>query len=513
MVLACIDVLTKGVELVGVSEETPEIVAEFLFTEVIPRHGCPQHLTSDGAGAFTARVSKCLYELMGMNQHVITSYRPCSDGPIERFFRTLKGILRKYIHTLGVTNWDKYLPYLRMAYHNTEHRITRFTPFFLMHGREMRMPIDAVMGTGGTLYRGLSEYREHLRAVVLQARRDAHASMVRQQITQTRPSQLPQYVTGDYVYLSVMVPLRGQSRVETVQWSGPYQVLRRMSDDSPVYVLDVRGKEVFAHSDRLRRWTMGPSQVTSWGVTAGSGSAVPPTDGTDLAGLGVTDVTGHVRVGDDITILDAQLKDSKELDVSAILDYRVLEQRSRTTPRVKQYLVKWRGFLDADNTWEPLDNLEGCTALIDRFWAARGRHRTAMEHELDPRVERGRSKQKESEAVAQLGPTTTTVTTTVTPGVTLGQSPTLPRASTASASIARQSPSPGGQDLPPTRPAGTSGPATRTGTDRRLHRPTGGVNDERDNEGVDRAQLPVAGKRLPSSALPTDRRHTKRARR
>uniref|UniRef100_A0A914CTS3 Uncharacterized protein n=1 Tax=Acrobeloides nanus TaxID=290746 RepID=A0A914CTS3_9BILA len=42
----------------------------------------------------------------------------------------------------SVTDWPKFLPLVTAAYNSSIHVFTRETPFFIMHGYDMRLPSD-----------------------------------------------------------------------------------------------------------------------------------------------------------------------------------------------------------------------------------------------------------------------------------------------------------------------------------------------------------------------------------
>ncbi len=86
-----------------------------------------------------------------MHKCSTTAYHPQADGLVENFNRTLRAMLAKYAERFGV-NWDEHLPRLLFAYRTKPHESTGESPFFLLYGRDARIPCDAVLGTKRSPY-------------------------------------------------------------------------------------------------------------------------------------------------------------------------------------------------------------------------------------------------------------------------------------------------------------------------------------------------------------------------
>eukprot|EP00731_Ephydatia_muelleri_P029956 Em0021g479a len=94
---------------------------------------------------FESNLVKEICRLLEILKTRTTPYHPQSDGMIERFNRTLLSMLKRA--TIDAErDWDLKLPCLMMAYRTSIHETTKATPFSLMFGREVQLPIDIMFG-------------------------------------------------------------------------------------------------------------------------------------------------------------------------------------------------------------------------------------------------------------------------------------------------------------------------------------------------------------------------------
>ncbi len=110
--------------------------------------GIPKEILTDQGTAFMSRTIRELYELLGIKSIRTSVYHPQTDGLVERFNRTLKTMIRKFVHE-DAKNWDKWLEPLLFAVREVPQASTGFSPFELLYGRQPRGVLDLGGGTFG----------------------------------------------------------------------------------------------------------------------------------------------------------------------------------------------------------------------------------------------------------------------------------------------------------------------------------------------------------------------------
>ncbi len=94
-----------------------------------------------------SRTLKELYELLGIKSIRTSVYHPQTDGLVERFNRTLKNMVRKFVKE-DAKNWDKWLEPLLFAVREVPQASTGFSPFELLYGRQPRGCLSSLRSLG-----------------------------------------------------------------------------------------------------------------------------------------------------------------------------------------------------------------------------------------------------------------------------------------------------------------------------------------------------------------------------
>ena len=142
-VLVVTDHFTRFAQAYATKNETSKAAAEKLFNEFILHFGFPKRIHHDRGGAFNSDMFKELHALAGIKISNTTPYHPMGNGQAERFNKTLINML-KTIPEAEKKNWKAHLSKLTFAYNSTVNKTTGYSPYFLLFGRQSRLPLDCI---------------------------------------------------------------------------------------------------------------------------------------------------------------------------------------------------------------------------------------------------------------------------------------------------------------------------------------------------------------------------------
>ena len=157
-ILLVVESLSKWSEAIPMETMEASTVAKHLFSQVIARYGAPRILVSDRGRNFMSKLVKALCEMFDITRHHTSAYHPQTNSTCERLNSTLEQILRAYINK-EQDNWPSVLPSAMMAIRmSPATQSTQFSPFYLLFGKEMNLPIDTSliprteMGLDGVIF-------------------------------------------------------------------------------------------------------------------------------------------------------------------------------------------------------------------------------------------------------------------------------------------------------------------------------------------------------------------------
>ena len=119
-------------------------VAAFIRSHIIYRYWVPHELISDRGVHFRGEVDTLL-QRYGVQHHRSSAYRPQTNGAVEVANKNIKRILRKMIETSR--DWFEKLPFALWAYRTSFRTSTGATPYSLVYGMEVVLPVEIEMGS------------------------------------------------------------------------------------------------------------------------------------------------------------------------------------------------------------------------------------------------------------------------------------------------------------------------------------------------------------------------------
>lgn len=318
-ILVFVDKLTKYVHLVPTTMScTAEEVSRLFLAHVFQYHGMPKVLISDRDPRFTSAFWRAFCKRLHIHPRYSTAFHPQTDGQTERTNRVLEEVLRHFLDG-DHASWEELLPLISFAINNAKSSSTGETPFFLNHGTHPETPMSLGIPVQGPLpaleqvFRDLESTLTRIKGL-LQSAQDRQKAYV-----DARFRRAHSFQEGDQVLLSTKnLKFQTGKKKFHPKYIGPFTIQDMIGENA-------------AHLKLPPSYKIHPVFHVSLLKPYHEGSSSKPL--------------------------------SPELSIEDGLPYyqveHILATRVRRVGRkkVQEFLIKWLGYDDSHNSWEPRANL------------------------------------------------------------------------------------------------------------------------------------------------------------
>jgi len=324
-ILVFVDRMTKMSHFIPCLKSTsaPEF-ARLFISYIVKLHGLPDSIVSDRGSIFTSNFWSTLTTILKIDPRKSTAFHPQTDGQTERMNQTLETYLRIFCNH-EQDDWFDLLPLAEFAYNNASQESTRMSPFYANYGFHPRFLAEFTptnVPASDDFASHLHEVHEHLVENV----KKAQNYQARYYDPKHKPTE---FQPGDMVWLnSANISTSRPSKKLDWKRLGPFKVLKRIGLQAYQLELPITMRNIH---DTFHVSLLEPYKTTS----------IPP--------HGIPPPPPPLYIKDD----------QEFYEIEAILDSRRVKNRL-------EYLIKWKGCPDSDNSWEPRFNIPA-RALLKEF--------------------------------------------------------------------------------------------------------------------------------------------------
>ena len=336
--------------------DAPQLAKLFL-DNIVRLHGFPRSIISDRDTRFRSLFWQELFALTDTTLRFSTANHPQTDGQTERTNRTLEQYLRIFTR-YKPAQWSTYITLAEIAYNNSTHTSTGFSPYYLTYQRHINLPLDFAITdihSKNAAVEQLLNDRQHILKTARQHLAQTNDNMIKHNTHKNTPIA---FNINDQVLVHKSA-FRTQHHIKDInkfddRWHGPYTITRIINPnafqlDFPpsfkthnvINISFLRPYKTSLHFPRLHPDLLNPSSEQ--------------TDNTD--------------------------DNNDTYEAESILKYRLRQTHPQWHPKLTkeqqfkitqdpnnyEFLIKWKGYHNHENTWEPFDNITTSPELIHEF--------------------------------------------------------------------------------------------------------------------------------------------------
>jgi len=273
-----------------------------------------------------AEMMRELNNLLGIQTKLLMAYHSQTDGQTERINQELEQYLRVFIDHRQ-EQWPDWLGIAEFAYNNKIHTATKISPFKANYYQDPRMGFEGrrkgKYEVVGKFVKRMKKIQEEAKAVLGKVQEEM------KKFANRRQKEKEEYRVGDLVLLStkdLKWQMKGRKSEKLIEhFVGPYKVKGIISSNTIELEL--------------------PKSIRIY-----------PVVNISRVQLYKPQVKGQKKTPPKPVIIEGE----EEFKVEKIINKRTVRGKEK-------FLVRWKGYMAEEDTWENRENLENAKELVEEF--------------------------------------------------------------------------------------------------------------------------------------------------